>query len=127
MRACYSGRDFYVTWHGLPRLRPVEAFPREVVVCQADDGREPFSEWLDSLDPVTEAYVIERLDRVERGLLGDHSSVGGGVSELRIDHGPGYRIYFGQAGREIHLISGGQKKRQQQDIIAAQRFWKSHD
>ncbi|WP_158820337.1 type II toxin-antitoxin system RelE/ParE family toxin [Granulicella sp. S156] len=105
----------------------MEAFPREVVVCQADDGREPFTEWLNTLDPATEGIVIERIDRVERGLLGDCSSVGGGVSELRIDYGPGYRIYFGQVGLVIHLISGGQKKRQQQDIFAAQRLWNEHD
>jgi putative addiction module killer protein len=126
MRAVLISCDIKVTGR-LCRLKRVEAIPREVLICEADDGREPFREWLDSLDLVTEAHVIERLDRVERGLLGDCSSVGGGVSELRIDHGPGYRIYFGQVGREIHLISGGQKKRQQQDIIAAQRFWNDHD
>jgi putative addiction module killer protein len=105
----------------------LEALPREVVACQADDGREPFSEWLDTLDPGAEAIVLERVDRVERGLFGDCYPVGGGVSELRIHHGPGYRIYFGQIGLVVHLISGGQKRRQEQDIIAAQKFWKDHE
>ncbi len=98
-----------------------------MVACQSDDEREPFTEWLDTLDPVTEAIVIERVDRVERGLLGDCESVGGGVFELRIDHGPGYRIYFGQVGHEIHLIGGGKKKGQQKDILAAREFWNDHE
>ena len=105
----------------------MEAIPREVLACQADDGREPFSEWLDTLDPKTQAIVFERVDRVVNGNLGDCSSVGEGVSELRIDFGPGYRIYFGQVGNQVHLISGGQKIRQQQDIRSAQKFWREHD
>ena len=105
----------------------MEANPREVLVCQTDDGREPFSEWLDTLDPRTQAIVFERVDRVVNGNLGDCRSVGEGVSELRIDFGPSYRIYFGQVGSEVHLISGGQKSRQQQDIRAAQKFWREHD
>jgi putative addiction module killer protein len=105
----------------------VEAVPREVLACQTDDGREPFSEWLDTLDPKTQAIVFERVDRVVNGNLGDCASVGEGVSELRIDVGPGYRIYFGQVGNEVHLISGGHKIRQQQDIRAAQKFWRKHD
>jgi len=77
----------------------MEAIPREVLVCQADDGSEPFSAWLDSLDSRTEAIVLERIDRVERGNFGDHDSIGEGVSDLRIDVGPGYRIYFAQLER----------------------------
>jgi putative addiction module killer protein len=108
-------------------VTPLEALPREVVACQTDDGKEPFSEWMETLDPITQGIVIERIDRIERGLFGDCSSVGGGVSEVRIDHGPGYRIYFGQIGQVVHLISGGQKKRQQFDILAAKRFWNEHE
>jgi putative addiction module killer protein len=105
----------------------LEAIPREVLVCQADDGREPFSEWLDTLDSKTEAIVLERIDRVTRGNFGDHDAVGGGVSELRIDYGPGYRVYYGLVGDEVHLISGGQKLRQQRDIQSAKKFWSDHD
>ncbi len=104
----------------------MEGFPREVLVCQSDDGSEPFSDWLDTLDARTEAIVLARIDRVELGNLGNHASVGAGVSELRIDFGPGYRVYFGQVGNEIHLIRGGNKQRQAQDIQAAQRFWRDH-
>jgi len=104
----------------------LEAIPREVLVCQADDGREPFTEWLDTLDAKTEAAVLERVDRVTQGTFGDHSSVGEGVLELRLDIGPGYRIYYGLSGNEVHLIRGGQKLRQQRDIEAAKRFWSDH-
>jgi putative addiction module killer protein len=105
----------------------VEAFPREVLVCQDDNGREPFTEWLDSLDPKTEAIVLNRIDRVERGNFGDVEPVGAGVSELKVDFGPGYRVYFGQIGAEVHLINGGRKSTQQRDIDAAKKFWNQHD
>jgi putative addiction module killer protein len=47
-------------------------------------------------------------------------------SELRIDFGPGYRVYFGQVGDEVHLIDGGSKDTQNADIAAAQKFWRTH-
>ena len=69
-----------------------------------------------------------RLDRVERGLSGDVKPVGEGVSELRIDHGPGYRIYFVQRGQVlVVLLCGGDKATQARDISAAKAMaadWK---
>lgn len=105
----------------------MEAQPREVLICQTDDGREPFSEWLDGLDPKTRGIVRNRIDRVENGNMGDTRSVGGGVVELRIDFGPGYRVYFGQKGDEVHLINGGSKDTQDIDIANSRTFWSSHD
>jgi putative addiction module killer protein len=105
----------------------VEAIPREILVCQDEEGREPFSEWLAGLDAKTEAIVLGRIDRIEDGNFGDVEPVGEGVSELRIDFGPGYRVYFGQIGRQVHLIRGGTKKNQQRDIEAARKFWGEHD
>lgn len=99
---------------------------QDVEICQADDGREPFSEWLDTLDPKAEAVVISRIDRVEEGNFGDHRSVGKGVSELRIDFGPGYRVYYGRSGNVVHLIMGGSKRTQDADIKAAIKFWSEH-
>jgi putative addiction module killer protein len=83
-------------------------------------------EWLDGLDPKTRGIVRNRIDRIENGNLGDTRSVRGGITELRIDFGPGYRVYFGQVGDEVHLIDGGSKDTQSTDIIAAQNFWKTH-
>jgi putative addiction module killer protein len=105
----------------------MEAIPREILVCQEEDGREPFSEWLAGLDAKAEALVLDRIDRLEEGNFGDVQPVGQGVSELRIDFGPGYRVYFGQIGRQVHLIRGGTKKDQQRDIHSAKRFWSDHD
>ncbi len=65
--------------------------------------------------------ITARLKRVEYGNVGDAKSVGGGVSELRIDYGPGYRLYFTRRGFEvIVLLCGGNKSTQAQDIKAAQ-------
>jgi putative addiction module killer protein len=105
----------------------LEAFSREILICQADDGSEPFLEWLDGLDPAVRARVRVRIDRLEDGNFGDVEGVGEGVSELKIDFGPGLRVYFGQVGREVHLISGGTKGTQANDIARAKEFWKSHD
>jgi putative addiction module killer protein len=76
----------------------LEATPREILVCQDEAGREPFTEWLNALDLQTRARVRVRIDRLEDGLFGDVEPVGEGVSELRLDFGPGYRVYFGQIG-----------------------------
>lgn len=105
----------------------MEAIPREILICQDEDGREPFTEWLAGLDAKTEAIVLGRIDRIEDGNFGDVEPAGEGVSELRIDFGPGYRIYFGQIDKQVHLIRGGTKKNQQWDIDAAREFWREHD
>jgi putative addiction module killer protein len=71
----------------------------EVREYQTAEGKIPLTEWLESLrDGATRARIVARLDRLKAGLLGDWKTVGGGVCELRIDHGPGYRVYYGQEG-----------------------------
>ena len=105
----------------------VEATPRIILMCHTNDGRVPFKEWLFGLlDPPTRARIQARVDRIEDGNFGDVEPVGEGVSELKMDFGPGYRAYFGQKGNEIHLISGGTKGTQQADIAAAKEFWRKH-
>jgi putative addiction module killer protein len=80
-----------------------------------------FIAWLDGLvDPRAVAKITMRLGRVALGNLGDVAPVGEGVSELRIDYGPGYRVYFVQRGRAIViLLGGGTKATQASDITAA--------
>ncbi|WP_456717004.1 type II toxin-antitoxin system RelE/ParE family toxin [Bradyrhizobium sp. USDA 4353] len=82
---------------------------------------DEFSDWLRRLrDADAAARIIGRIRRMELGNPGDAKSVGGGVFEMRIDHGPGYRVYYVHRGAEIViLLCGGDKRRQQQDIKRA--------
>ena len=69
--------------------------PRDIQIYTTEGGRAPFSEWLVSLsDNKACAKIRVRLDRVSLGNLGDCHGVGDGVQELRIDYGPGYRVYW---------------------------------
>jgi putative addiction module killer protein len=105
----------------------LEATPREILVCQDETGREAFTEWLNGLDLQTRARVRVRIDRLEEGLFGDVEPAGEGVSELRMDFGPGYRVYFGQVGLEVHLLLGGSKQSQDKNIRQAKKLWRAHD
>lgn len=103
----------------------IEAQQREIRNYLTADGRSPFSEWRDSLrDSRAKAKIRAKLNQVRLGNLGDYRSVGVGVCELRIDYGPGYRIYFGQIGTTIVLLlCGKDKSTQYQDIRKAQEYW----
>jgi putative addiction module killer protein len=70
--------------------------------------------------------ILTRLDRVRQGNLGNHKSVGKGVSELIFDVGPGYRVYFGQDGNLIILLLAGSKKTQADNILQAQKYWRDY-
>jgi len=89
----------------------MENNPKEILNYITPDGKIPFEEWLNSLRDINARTKIKaRLRRVELGNLGDYKTVGGGVCELRINYGKGYRIYFGQVGSVIIiLLSGGDK------------------
>lgn len=82
---------------------------------------EAFAKWLRKLaDRQAKARVLVRIGRVEAGNLGDHKSVGEGVSELRLTHGPGYRLYYTMRGNTIILLlCGGDKGSQEADIARA--------
>lgn len=72
----------------------VQTFPYEVEYYKTPEGKAPFKEWLESLRDVNgRAKIRVRLDRARLGNLGDHKQVDEGVWELRIDYGPGYRVY----------------------------------
>jgi putative addiction module killer protein len=89
---------------------------------QAD--RSPFRRWFDDVNAQAAARVAIALNRMEAGNLSNAKSLGEGVSEYRIDFGPGYRIYFGRDGSAlIILLCGGTKKRQQRDIQLARAYW----
>ena len=105
----------------------MEAIPREILISRDENDKEPFREWLYRLDEKTQAIVMKRIDRLEDGNFGDVEPVGEGVSELIIDFGPGYRVYFGQKGNVVHLITGGSKRGQQANIDFAKEFWEDHE
>lgn len=91
-----------------------------------NNNRAPYSEWLSRLDRTAKARVLTRVDRVRRGNFGDCRSVGDGVFELRLDFGPGYRVYYGRRGETIViLLCGGDKASQADDIKIAKGYWHS--
>jgi putative addiction module killer protein len=100
----------------------------EIRRYQTASGKIPFKDWLDGLrDERAQARIVARLDRLQDGLFGDWRSVGSGVYELRIDHGPGCRIYLGQEGKTlVLLLCGGNKRTQTSDIEKAHGYWKDH-
>ena len=102
-----------------------EAQPREIQRYTTPDNKVPFDQWFDSLRDINaQAKIISRLNRIADGNLGDYRSVGEGVCELKINYGPGYRIYFGQIGMTIViLICGGDKSTQDRDIRQAKEYW----
>lgn len=88
------------------------------------DGKSPFRDWFDALDPTAAVKLTVALARMEQGNLANTKSVGEGVREYRVDFGPGYRIYFGRDGEVlVILLGGGTKRRQQRDIDAAKARW----
>ncbi|MBI4042366.1 MAG: type II toxin-antitoxin system RelE/ParE family toxin [Deltaproteobacteria bacterium] len=89
------------------------------------DGKCPFEEWFETLrDRKTRAVIDARLIRIRQGNFGNCRTVGGKVREIKIDYGPGYRIYFAEDGEEIIvLLCGGDKSSQQRDIEKAIAYW----
>ncbi|QUS40641.1 type II toxin-antitoxin system RelE/ParE family toxin [Tardiphaga alba] len=93
---------------------------------------ERYASWARSLrDDRAAAKIAIRVDRLAHGNAGDVKPVGGGVSEMRIDYGPGYRVYFARRGNTlILLLCGGTKKSQTADVEDAKRLladWKTDD
>ncbi len=106
----------------------MEPTPRELLNYVTEDGRCPFEDWLMGLrDVAGRAIVRKRLNRVRVGNLGNTRSLGEGVWELKIDFGPGYRVYFGEDGPKlVVLLVGGDKGSQEQDISKAKEYWNDY-
>ena len=97
----------------------------ELLEYLTENGQNPFRDWLEGLrDRQARAKIRVRLNRIRLGNFGDAKSVGKGVSELRIPHGPGYRVCFGREGNTVViLLFGGDKKTQSKDIAVAKQYW----
>jgi len=95
---------------------------------QKESGDVPFICWLDSLrDHTAVARIRIRLGSVRLGNFGTIKPVGGGVAELKIDHGAGYRVYYSISGKSVVLLLiGGDKSTQSKDIETAKRYWQDY-
>ena len=94
----------------------------------SETGCDHYQQWLDHLkDRSAKARITVRVNRLSAGALGDCKPLGSGVWELRVDHGPGYRIYYAQAGKQlVLLLLGGDKRQHQADIERAMRCWNEY-
>jgi putative addiction module killer protein len=103
----------------------MESQERRVRIYQAPTGRVPYLDWLGALrDRRAKQKIEARIGRVRLGNFGHSRTVGQAVFELKIDFGPGYRVYFGQDGPEfVILLCGGDKSTQDADIRQAKAYW----
>jgi putative addiction module killer protein len=101
---------------------------RSIVIYRDRYGKVPFSKWFSRLrDEVGKHKIMVRLDRLEHGNFGDYKILGSGVFELRINFGPGYRVYYGEdSNLLIILLMGGDKSSQNEDIEKAKKYWENY-
>lgn len=104
------------------------ARPRTINFYETLNGHKPFTRWFLSIrDRGVRERIQARLTSVRAGNFGDRKSVGGGVWELRLAFGPGYRIYYGEVDNTIVLLlCGGDKSSQRRDIERAKNYWKEY-
>lgn len=100
----------------------------EVLRYQTESGRDVIGLWLRELnDSQAKARIVARITRLAVGNFGDCKALRDGVSELRIDWGPGYRVYFAMSGRTcVLLLCGGDKRKQTADIKRAVEYWRDY-
>src|ERR1700722_8377183 len=100
----------------------------EIVRYLTELGQDVFGEWLADLhDARAAAKITVRIDRLAAGNPSDCKALGDGVWELRVDWGPGYRVYYAPAGRKlVVLLCGGDKRKQSADIKRAVEYWKDY-
>lgn len=106
----------------------MESRPRQVENYLSPHGRDCFQDWLRTIgDGKARQALRLRLNRVAQGNFGDCRPVGEGVHELRINVGPGYRVYFGEDGDKVILLGGSRKDDQQEQIKSAKDRWREYN
>jgi putative addiction module killer protein len=91
------------------------------------EGYSPYADWFDRQNALVAAKIATAVTRLSLGNFSNVKGVGSGIFEIRIDFGPGYRIYFGKDGeRLVILLAGGTKSRQQRDVSAALANWRDY-
>ena len=99
----------------------------EIRAYATEEGKSPYRKWFRGLNAAAAIKVTTALERLDDGNFSNVKAVGSGVSEYKIDFGPGYRIYFAMDGQMlVILLCGGAKKRQKDDIEAAKAFWSDY-
>lgn len=100
----------------------------EVYTYETADGRVPFDDWfLGIRDRTTRARIETRIDRLALGNFGNCEPAREGVTELKMDFGPGYRVYFGRDGDTlVILLAGGKKDTQDADMELARQYWREY-
>ncbi len=92
-----------------------------------EDGKSPFADWFNSLDVQAANKVHTSLNRIASGNISSLKPIKGAFQEIRIDWGPGYRVYVGKDGNTlIILLGGGTKQRQHKDIDRAIEYWEEY-
>ena len=101
---------------------------KQVSYFKTSAGREPCREWLQTLDAKTRSRVYAFIDRVALGAAKKNTrALGDGVFEIKIDHGPGYRVYFGEfKSMTVLLLAGGDKNTQFRDVQQAKKYWSEY-
>lgn len=101
---------------------------KEIRIYETQTGEQPFTAWLFGLkDTKARQIIIQRLKRLSLGNTGDCKTLIADLSELRIDFGPGYRVYFGEElSQIILLLCAGDKSSQEKDIKLAKQYWKDY-
>ncbi len=109
---------------------PQASRERTIIVYADGEGNEPVTNWLAKFKDVRiRTRIIRRINRIEQGNFGDHRHIvgGEGVWELRLDFGPGYRVYYAEDGASVViLLCAGEKKSQDRDINQAIANWRDY-
>ena len=100
----------------------------DIQIYSNEKGREPFTQWLESLENTQRYRIKARLTRLAVGNFGDYKQIGNGLYELRFITNSGYRVYYGIRNNEIViLLNGGDKSKQQKDIAKAKEYFEDYN
>jgi putative addiction module killer protein len=106
----------------------MESSQIQVEIYETEQGKQPYVDWFNGVrDTKAQARLSTRITRLRQGNFGDSKPIGEGVIELRVDYGPGYRIYLGRDGDKlVILLSGSDKSDQKAAVKQAKEYWQDY-